>query len=117
MYDNDKGDANASSLSAAASHARERGAMLFLGEYGGHGPDFTGPSDASRRFPQLCLDTQVEDAKHGTGGFALSAIWAWACPSHRRDMVCIWPGEPDGSKESGTNAVLDMLSKANKVLK
>lgn len=116
MYDNDKGDSNTSLLSAAVSRARERGAMLFLGEYGGHGPNFTGPSAASRRFPQLCLDAQVEDVKNGTGGFALSAIWAWVCPSHRRDMVCIWPGEPDGPKESGTKPVLRMLSKANKLL-
>ena len=37
-------------------------------------------------------------------------------PSHRRDMVCIWPGEPDGQKEYGTNATLAMLANANRHL-
>ena len=117
LYDNAQEDRNTSMLSAAVARARLRGKMLFLGEYGGHGPDYTGPSPTSRRFPKLCLDLQMDDAKKGSkGGFALSAIWAFACPSHRKDMVCIWPGEPDGAKEKGTPAALAILSNANKRL-
>lgn len=116
MYDNEQGSRNISMLSAAVFRARAQGKMLFLGEYGGNSPNYTGPTPSSRRFPQKCLDTQVEDAKNGIGGLALSAIWAWACPSHRRDMVCIWPGEPDGQKETGTNATLAMLANANRQL-
>jgi hypothetical protein len=117
MYDNAQGDRNVSLLSAAVTRARAHGKMLFLGEYGGNQPNYTGPSSASRRFPQLCLDAQVEDAKKGfVGGFALSAVWAFACPSHRKDMVCIWPGQPDGAKENGTQAALAMLTNANKRL-
>ena len=39
-----------------------------------------------------------------------------ACPSHRKDMVCIWPGQPDGEKESGTKPMLALLKNANKRL-
>lgn len=46
-------------VSAAAEAADKAGAALFVGEYGGKGPNFTGPSAADQQFNQDMLDTQV----------------------------------------------------------
>ena len=115
MYDNPLGTRNTSFLASASALAKNASAVIFVGEYGGHGPNFTGPASESRRFPSLVLDQQVKDAQQG-GSFIISSVWAWACPSHRKDMVCIWPGQPDGEKESGTKPMLALLKNANKRL-
>jgi hypothetical protein len=81
-----RGD-NVALANVAASAAEDAGAALFVGEYGGKGPNFTGPSVQDQAFPAAMLAAQVN---HGPS-FILSAIWAWQCPSHRKDMTCIWP--------------------------
>jgi len=102
---------NASLVSIAADAAAKTGKVLYVGEYGGAGPDFTGPSVANQTFNQDILDLQVADAKAG-GPFALSTIWAWSCPSHRADMVCIWPGS-QRAKESGSDRMVSDIRSAN----
>ena len=34
------------------------------------------------------------------------------CPTHRRDMVCIWPNSTRAN-ESGSNAMVALLQRAN----
>ncbi len=57
---------------------------------------------------------QVRQVAHAraNGSFALSSIWAWSCPSHRADMVCIWPGSAR-AKEAGSDAMVSALLEAN----
>mmetsp|Transcript_11824 Transcript_11824/g.30382 ORF Transcript_11824/g.30382 Transcript_11824/m.30382 type:complete len:444 (+) Transcript_11824:226-1557(+) len=105
---------NASAISLFAEAVAKQGKMLYVGEYGGAGPDFTGPSPANQSFDRDVLDIQVADAKAG-GVFALSTIWAWACPSHRADMVCIWP-ESARPKETGSDRMVADIVAANKAM-
>ena len=102
---------NASLIVVAAATAAQHDAMLYVGEYGGPGPNFTGPTAADQAFPTAVLDLQVADAKTG-GPFALSTIWAWECPMHRSDMVCIWPNST-APKEHGSNAMIRAIQRAN----
>jgi hypothetical protein len=44
--------------------------------------------------------------------FVLSAIWAWECPSHRGDMVCVYPNSTD-PKEAGSNTMAAAIRAAN----
>lgn len=46
----------------------------------------------------------------------LSAIWAWACPSHRSDMDCIYP-RSSRPGEAGSDRMLEDLTSANHKLK
>ena len=46
------------------------------------------------------------------GAFALSAIWAWECPTHREDMVCIYPGSTR-PKERGSDRMIQLIRAAN----
>jgi unsaturated rhamnogalacturonyl hydrolase len=92
----------------AAAKAASVGKAVYVGEYGGAGPDFTGPSRADQSFPSAMLEYQI-----GAGDvFPLSTIWAWSCPSHRKDMVCIWPNSTR-SKELGSNRMLSDINNAN----
>ena len=45
----------------------------------------------------------------------MTAVWAWACPSHRVDMTCIWPGS-NRSKEEGSGRMVQLLTEANAAL-
>jgi hypothetical protein len=112
-FSNDKTNCtwDASLLAVVADAAKKAGKMLYVGEYGGPGPDFTGPTVANQSFPKSVLDLQTSDAQAG-GVFSVSTIWAWACPSHRRDMVCIWPGSTR-PKEAGSSAMVKVISGAN----
>ena len=96
---------------AAATEADDAHALLFAGEYGGPSPNFTGPSAADQALPRALLQAQVADARAG-GAFALSALWAWQCPTHRSDMVCVWPGSMV-KNETGSDAMVSMLQQAN----
>lgn len=93
----------------AARAALAKGKVLYVGEYGARGPNFTGPSEADQAWPAAMLDAQVADEG---GAFLLSSIWAWECPSHRSDMVCIWPGSERGD-ESGSDRMASLLRSAN----
>lgn len=105
-----RGD-NVALANVAASAAEDAGAALFVGEYGGKGPNFTGPSVQDQAFPAAMLAAQVN---HGPS-FVLSAIWAWQCPSHRKDMTCIWPNSKV-AKEAGSNRMVGLIQQANKEL-
>ena len=117
---------NVSVLAAAAAAAASAGKLLYVGEYGGPPPNFTGPTVEAQTFPEAVLRWQVAashawqerrtddipesgkahetHASKGGGNTAhgmqgplrrsriLSSIWAWACPSHRSQMQCIYPG-------------------------
>ena len=98
-------------VEAAAREATDAHALLFVGEYGGPAPHYTGPSADDQAFPQALLDLQVADAQ-ADGAFGLSALWAWECPTHRTDMVCVWPGSTV-KNESGSDAMVSMLQQAN----
>ena len=98
-------------VEAAAVAAKRMGKWMFLGEYGGPNPDFTGPSMQSQHFPIAALQMQVE-AAHAGGAFRLSAIWAWECPSHRKDMNCIWPSSQRRGEE-GSDRMLHVLREAD----
>lgn len=102
---------NASLIQVVAAAAAQNSKMLYVGEYGGANPDFTGPSVANQSFNQNVLDLQVADSKAG-GTYSLSTIWAWACPSHRADMVCIWPGS-SRAKELGSDKMIADIHTAN----
>ena len=98
-------------VDAATKAAGDAQAMLFVGEYGGPTPNYTGPTAADQAFPQAILQAQVADA-HAGGAFGLSALWAWQCPTHRDSMVCVWPGSTV-KNESGSDAMVHMLQQAN----
>jgi hypothetical protein len=82
-------------LAAAEAEAAAAGALLYVGEYGGVGPNFDGPTLADQAWPRKLLSAQVESARAG-GVWALSTLWAWECYTHRSDMVCLWPNSTDG---------------------
>ena len=63
---------------------------------------------ANQSFPTALLDYQVQAGDV----FLLSTIWAWSCPSHRKDMVCIWPNNTR-AKEAGSNTMLQGINDAN----
>ena len=92
----------------AAVKAAAVGKALFVGEFGGPNPTFTGPTKANQSFPTALLDYQVQAGDV----FLLSTIWAWSCPSHRKDMVCIWPNSTR-AKEAGSNQMLRVINEAN----
>ena len=75
---------NVSVLHAAAEAAASVGKPLYVGEFGGPSPNFTGPSPSSQAFPEAVLRWQAERRPH-----VLSSIWAWGCPSHRTQMHCV----------------------------
>eukprot|EP00040_Diaphanoeca_grandis_P005351 m.32492 g.32492 ORF g.32492 m.32492 type:complete len:460 (+) comp16652_c0_seq2:92-1471(+) len=102
---------NASLILVASRAAQAANAAVFVGEYGGANPNFTGPTAADQLFPTAILQHQVEDAKAG-GAIILSAIWAWECPCHRHDMVCIYPNSTV-PKEAGSNKMISILQTAN----
>ena len=104
-------------ISAASSSASSAGAGLFLGEYGGPAPNFTGPTKADQAFPSAALELQVAQAKAAPGAsvFDLSMIWMWMGASHRSDSVGIWPDSSD-PKESGSKAMLELILQADAAL-
>ena len=112
-------------VAAAVEYAAATlGKPVYVGEYGGPGPTFTGPSAADQAYPAAVLDYQVQaapgagstaggvGAAASSSAFPLSTIWAWACPSHRADMACIWPNSTR-AKEAGSNRMLKLLTTAN----
>ena len=102
-------------VAECAAAAKASGAVLFVGEYGGPAPNYTGPTVASQAFPASVLDAQVADAQ-ARGAFALSAIWAWECPTHRADMNCIWPNSSRPT-EAGSRRLVTLLQAANKAMR
>ena len=107
---------NATVVNVAERVAAESGAILYLGEYGGPNPNFTGPLASNQAFPRQMLETQVSSrrgiAKGGPGAFALSTIWAWKCPTHAQDMVCIDVNSTE-AKEAGSIEMAKLLAEAN----
>ena len=99
MYDNENGSRNVSMLSAAVLRARAQGKMLFLGEYGGNGPNFTGPAPSSSGFPKSVLILRSKTPKMVLV-VLLCLLYGRGLVHPIEDMVCIWPGEPDGRKET-----------------
>jgi hypothetical protein len=148
---------------AADAAAKAGGVVLYVGEYGGPNPNFTGPTVQDQSFSAAVLELQVADAAgrlplaagtinraaagggggggNGGGGagvggvsvgvggdvaaaagvgagassggvFILSTIWAWECPAHRADMVCIWPNSTLPN-EAGSNRMVELLHSAN----
>eukprot|EP00912_Choanoflagellata_sp_UC4_P002207 UC4_evm1s1394 len=102
---------NASLAIIAASVAKKYDALLYVGEYGGPHPNFTGPSTIDQAFPASILKAQVENVASG-GSFQISTIWSWACPSHRDDMVCIFLNS-SRSREQGSSRMVKLIQEAN----
>ena len=98
-------------ISAADDAAAAARAALYVGEFGGPSPEFTGPSEDAQLFPNLVLESQVESAQRN-GSFLVSSIWAWSCPSHRTDMNCIWPGS-NRTEEAGSDVMVSALKSTN----
>ena len=98
---------NVSVIEAAAAAAAAVGKPIYVGEYGGPAPNFTGPLRSHQAFPEAVLRWQVaaqqraeEQRRAGLRGAsppALSSIWGWMCPSKRRTMRCIWPTSENGA--------------------
>lgn len=105
---------DASLVTMAATHAASLSRAVFVGEYGGPAPDFTGPSTADQAFPASILTAQVNATTAGGTRYALplTALWAWACPSHRSDMACVWPNSTR-PQEIGSNRMVALLAAAN----
>eukprot|EP00039_Didymoeca_costata_P006827 m.93735 g.93735 ORF g.93735 m.93735 type:complete len:423 (-) comp13409_c0_seq1:189-1457(-) len=102
-------------INASTAAAYNAGKLLYVGEYGGPNPNFTGPSVANQEFPESTLNAQVTLSKTYPNVFALSTIWAWECPSHRQDMVCIWPNSTI-PKESGSARMAKLIMQTNQKL-
>ena len=98
-------------VSVAAKHFGKMGKVIYVGEYGGENPNFTGPSKADQAFPAAILDAQV-----GAKNILLSTIWAFESPSHRKDMAEIWP-RSKRPKEAGSARMMGLIDDANKKLK
>ena len=96
---------------AAAKAAGAAGKVLYQGEFGGPSPNFTGPSVEDVAYPVSILDAQVQSAQD-SGAFVLSTIWAWECPSHRSQMICIWPNS-SRANESGSDHMVSVLRRVN----
>ena len=62
-------------------------------------------------FPCLLFTTSSQ--VRGGASFALSTIWAFESPSHRKDMAEIWPGSTR-AKEAGSDRMMGLLAAANK---
>lgn len=103
-------------LEASRAAAAAVGKLLYVGEYGGPQPNFTGPTAAAQAFPEALLRWQVGASKRTAAAPApkppegspapaptpteatperrsrvLSSIWSWECPSHRGTMNCVYP--------------------------
>ena len=101
-------------LTVADQAATQAGVSLFIGEFGGPNPEFTGPSADSQLFPEAVLQTTVDSAQSG-GSILISAIWAWECYTHRSDMNCIFPGS-DREEEAGSDTMIQVLKDTNRQL-
>ena len=89
------------------------GALLYVGEYGGQGPNFTGPLLTDQAWPRAVLDAQVRSATApGRGAWALSTLWAWECYTHRADMVCLWPNSTR-PRENASDAMIEYVQRAD----
>lgn len=113
---------NISVLTAAADAAAEVGKPLYIGEYGGPAPNFTGPTLNATRFPEAVLRWQIartvsphqKQHKHRQPQpTTISSIWSWTCAAKRATMHCIWPGqyivEAEGSSESANHRMQRLL--------
>ena len=99
---------NLSVLSATAEAAAAVGKLLYIGEYGGAPPNFTGPSLAAQAFPEALLRWQEGEARAARESRVrtVSSIWSWTCAAKRASMYCIWPYQEQGKKveEEGASA-------------
>ena len=95
-------------VSLAAKHVGPLGKAVYVGEYGGRNPNFTGPSKTDQAVPAAILDAQV-----ASKNILLSSIWAFESPSHRKDMTEIWL-HSKLPKESGSDRMLGLIDEANK---
>ena len=102
-------------IATASDAAKKAGAGLYLGEYGGPHPNFTGPSVKNQAYPANVLDLQVSRAREMSSSFDISTIWAWMGASHRTDSVFIWPNSTIPT-ESGSARMLKLLLSADKAL-
>lgn len=82
---------NLTVLEVAADAAASVGKPLYVGEFGGPAPNFTGPTLRAQAFPEALLRWQSRRRPH-----FLSSLWAWDCPSHRMSTRCLSRGL-DGS--------------------
>ena len=130
---------NVTVLSAAAEAAKSVGKPLYVGEFGGAPPNFTGPSVEHQAFPEAVLRWQVatsaerrrRDPVPDAAPRTLTSLWGWMCPAKRATMRCIWPnassvlsvrhgvgvrtrGWRDG--EEGSDRMLSLLQWANRRL-
>ena len=107
-------------IAAASTAASIAGRGLYLGEYGGPHPNFTGPTKESQAFPSAALALQVAQAKSApdASAFDLSTIWAFMGAWTRIapwNMVFIFPDSKIPS-ESGSKAMLDLILQADAAL-
>ena len=93
---------NVSVVEAAAAAAAAVGKPLYVGEYGGPAPNFTGPGVDAQAFPEAVLRWQVGRMRPLSSPAVLSSIWGWMCPSKRATMRCIYP--PPASRSNASSA-------------
>ena len=98
-------------IAIAAGQAKASDKILYVGEYGGHTPYYTGPTVQDQLYPSQVLDLQVNSSR-SSRSIPLTTIWAWACPSHRTDMVCIFMNS-SLPKEAGSHRMARLLAAAN----
>ena len=107
-------------IAAASTAASIAGRGLYLGEYGGPHPNFTGPTKESQAFPSAVLALQVAQAKSApdASAFDLSTIWAFMGAWTRIapwNMVFIFP-DSNVPSESGSKAMLGLITQADATL-
>ena len=101
---------NVTVLSAAAEAAKSVGKPLYVGEFGGPSPNFTGPTSGAQAFPDAVLRWQAEAQPR-----VLSSIWAWECPSHRESMRCVSQSAAERG-DAGSRRMLALLQAAERRL-
>lgn len=64
---------------------------------------------------QVAMQTSERNSSLNASNFVMSTIWAWECPSHRTDMVCIFPNSTS-PKEAGSNRMASAIVVADQEL-
>ena len=116
----------------AEALATREGKLLFVGEFGGNVPNFTGPTSSARVYPTAVLKLQARAsalsvaldsnaALSATPGinkrsFVASAIWAWACPTHLDTMRCLHANTTLHPSYLGSEHMLTTLQRANRLM-
>ena len=75
------------------------------------------PLPRSVESPANAIDADAHGETRGTRPFALSALWAWACPSHLNEMRCLHPNSSSRHSYAGSERLVAGLQRVNRRLR